>query len=26
LQEINGVGSIDEIRARVMKALGGMAP
>jgi adenylate kinase len=26
LREIDGVGSIDEIRARVMKALGGMAP
>jgi adenylate kinase len=26
LQEINGVGSIDEIRARVIKALGGIAP
>lgn len=26
LKEIDGVGSIDEIRARVMKALGGMAP
>ena len=26
LREINGVGSIDEIRARVIKALGGMAP
>ena len=25
LQEINGVGSIDEIRARVIKALGGIA-
>ena len=26
LREIDGVGSIDEIRARVMQALGGMAP
>lgn len=26
LQEINGVGSIEEIRARVIKALGGIAP